>query len=247
MKRNCLVALAILLAGVSVAMSAEVKIFSPVAMRPVLSKVAAELEQSTGNKVVVMWGESGGMRADIEKGVPFDVAILTSAFVDDLIRQSKLDGATRTVLARSGIGVAVPKGAPKPDVGSVEAFKRALLEAKSVGFVEGSASSRYLPGLFERLGIAEQLKSKLKPLPGPVHEFVGKGDPELALSQIAAIVPFDSIEFAGPLPPEIQLNTVFVAAASPSANADLAKALLRALASPSNSQVLRGAGLEPGS
>jgi molybdate transport system substrate-binding protein len=173
-------------------LAAELKVLSPVAIKSLLSKVEGELSNS-GIKLVIVWGESGGIKSDIEKGEPFDVAILTPSFVDDLVKSQKANGATRTPIARSGIGIAIRRGATKPDARTVDAFKKALLNAKSIGFVERSASSRYLPGLFERLGLKEALAQKLRPLSGPVHEFVANGEPEIALTQVAAIVTFDGI------------------------------------------------------
>jgi molybdate transport system substrate-binding protein len=223
----------------------ELKVMSPIAIKPLLTKVGKEFSQSTGNKIVFVWSESGGIKSDIEKGVQFDIVILTPNFVDDLIKQGKLDGATRTPIARSGIGVAIRKGMPKPDVSTTDAFKRTLINAKSIGFVERSSSSRYLPDLFDRLGIAEAIKSKLKPLPGPVHEFLAKGDPEIAITQIAAVLPFDDLELVGPLPSDIQRYTTFVGVASSASSSDTVRTLLKALASPSNAPVLRSVGLDP--
>jgi molybdate transport system substrate-binding protein len=225
--------------------AAELKVMSPIALKPIFEKVGAELERSTGHKLTVFWGETGGIRSDIEKGVPFDVAVLTLNFVDDLIKQGKLDGNTRTPIARSGIGIAIRKGAPKPDVSTTDAFKHTLLNANSIGFVAQSASSRYLETLFARLGIAEEIKSKLRPLKGPAAPYVAKGDPEIAITQISTIIPFEGVEFAGPLPPDVQLYTVFAAAASPASNSDAARALLKMLVSPSNAPVLEKIGLEP--
>jgi molybdate transport system substrate-binding protein len=224
---------------------AEVKIMSPIALKPVLTNVAASFEKSGSDKVELIWGESGRINADIEAGASFDIAILTSNFVDALVKQGKLDGTTRVPVARSGIGVAVKKGAPKPDVSTTDAFKRAMIEAKSIGFVDQSASSRYLAGLFVRLGIADQIKDKLKPLHGTAAQYVAMGDPEIALTQIATIIPFPEVDYAGPLPPDIQLYTIFTAAASPSSDAEKMRTLLKAIVAPENGPTLRAIGLEP--
>ncbi len=222
---------------------AELKILSPIALKPVLTDVAANFQKSTGDKIELIWSESGKINADIEAGTPFDIAILTPNFVDSLVKQGKLDGATRTPVARSGIGVAVKKGAPKPDLSTTEAFKRAMIEAKSIGFVDQSASSRYLTGLFVRLGIADQIKDKLKPLHGTAAQYVAKGDPEIALTQIATIIPFPEVDYAGPLPPDIQLYTIFTAAAS--SDSEKVRALLKAITAQDNAPAFRAIGLEP--
>jgi len=233
-------------AFIAVGSAAEIKVMSPVALKPVLAKAGAELERSTGHKLAITWGESGGIKADIEKGVPFDVAILTHNFVDDLIKQGKLDGNTKTLVARSGIGIAIRKGAPKPDVSTTDAFKRTLMDAKSIGYVEHSASSRYLNELLGKLGIADAIKSKLKPLSGPVHTYVANGDPEIAITQIGAILQFEGIELAGPLPPDVQRYTVFVAAAPSTSSSDAAvRAFLKAMVSPTATSILKETGLEP--
>jgi molybdate transport system substrate-binding protein len=224
-------------------LAADVKVLSPVALKPVFEKVGPEFERTTGNKLVLIGGESGGIRADIEKGTSFDVAFLTLGFVDELIKQGKLDGATKATIARSGIGIAIRKGAPKPDVSTTDAFKRTLLAAKSIGFVEHSASSRYLATLLKRLDLTDALKDKLKPLSGPAGPFVGAGDPEIAITQMAAIQPSDGVELAGPLPPEVQLYTIFAAAARPNSD-PAANAFLKAMISPAAVTALKESGLD---
>lgn len=224
---------------------AELKIMSPIALKPVLTNVATSFEKLTGDRIELVWSESGKINADIEAGTPFDIAILTPNFVDALVKQGKLDGATRATVARSGIGVAIRKGAPKPDVSTTDAFKRAMIEAKSIGFVDQSASSRCLATLFARLGIADQIKGKLKPLHGTAAQYVAKGDAEIALTQIATIIPFPEVDFAGPLPPDIQLYTNFTVAASPLSDSEKVRTLLKAIVAPDNAPVLRAIGLEP--
>src|SRR6185312_9902539 len=112
--KSLLAASICLLACTNVVSGAEVKVRSPVALKHVFERVGPEFERSTGNKLTIIWGESGGIRADVEKGEPFDVAFLTLGFVDELIKQGKLDSATRTPIARSGIGIIIRKGASKP-------------------------------------------------------------------------------------------------------------------------------------
>ena len=234
-----------LLTLTAAASAAEIRVLSPIALKPLFESTGAELERTSGHKVIAIWGESGGIRSDIEKGEPFDIAVLTLAFVDDLIKAGRLDASTRTPLARSGIGVAIRKGALKPDVSTVDAFKHTLLNAQSIGFVAQSASSRYLESLFARLGIADEIKGKLRPLAGPASPYVAKGDPELALTQASTIIPFEGVDYAGPLPPDIQLYTVFAAAAAPTSNPEAVRALLKLLSSAENAPLLQKIGLEP--
>ncbi len=223
----------------------ELKIMSPIALKPVLVKVAEQFERTSGDKIELVWKESGKINAEIAAGIAFDIAILTPNFVDALIAGGKVDAATRTPVARSGIGVAIRKGAPRPDVSTTEAFKRTMLEAKSIGFVDQSASSRYLTTLFTKLGIADQIKDKLKPLHGTAATYVGKGDVEIALTQIATILPFPEVDLAGPLPPDIQLYTVFTATTSPASNPEKVRQFLKALVAPDNAPALRAIGLDP--
>ena len=232
------------LAGTNITSAAEVRVLSPVALKHVFEKVGPEFERTTGNKLTIIWGESGGIKANVEKGESFDVAFLTLGFVDDLIKQGKLDSASRTPIARSGIGIIVRKGAPKPDVSTTEALKQTFLAAKSIGFVEHSASSRYVPVLLKRLDLTDALKDKMKALSGPAGPFVGAGDPEIAISQMAAIQPSDGAEVAGPLPAEVQLYTVFGAGARSSSD-PAAIAFLKVMTSPAAVSALKESGLGP--
>jgi molybdate transport system substrate-binding protein len=233
-----------LVAFTSAINAAEIKVLSPVALKHVFEAVAPEFERTTGNKLIITWGESGGIKIDVEKGSPFDVAFLTQGFVDELIKQGKLDGTTRTPVARSGIGIIIRKGAPKPDVSTTEAFKKTLLAAKSIGFVDHSASSRYVPVLLERLNLTDAVKDKMKPLNGPAGPYVGAGNPEIAISQMAAIQPSDGADIAGPLPPELQLYTIFGAAARPGSG-PAAAAFLKIMTTPAAVVALKESGLEP--
>jgi molybdate transport system substrate-binding protein len=221
----------------------DIKVMSPVALKPVIEAVRADFERANGHKLALTWAESGAIAADLEKGIAFDVAIITPNFVKGLAEKARIDGAAVTPVARSGLGIAIRKGAPKPDVSTVDAFKRTLLNAKSIGVAEHSASGRYLAGLLPRLGIADAIKDKLKPLPGAVYPYVAKGDVEIAITQIAAVVPFPEIELAGPFPADIQNYTTFVAVLPPNATTG-ARALLTTLASPGTAAILSKSGLE---
>jgi len=165
---------------------------------------------------------------------------------DSLAASGKVDAA-RTTIAHSGIGVAIRKGAPKPDISTTEAFKRTLLDAKSVGFTAAGATGAYLKTLFEKLGIADEIKPKLKLLPGAVGEAAASGEIEIGMTQISEILPYTGVELAGPLPPDIQSYTYFSAAASPaSKEADVARAFIKFLATPSALAVIKAKGMEPG-
>ena len=252
MKRNTMFAAAVgfatMLAASISASAAEIKVISSNALKTVLEQLAPAFEKATEHKLVFTWGAAVPLKAEIEKGATFDIAVLTTAAVDDLITQGKLVGATRAALANSGIGVAVRKGAPKPDISTVEAFKRALLNAKSVAYVEQGGSGIYLKTLLPRLGIADALKDKIKLLPpeNPAAHAIANGEAEIGMTQISEILPYAGAELVGPLPKEIQLTTSFAAAVSASARqSEPAKALIKFLTAPAAAPVLRAMGLDP--
>lgn len=229
------------------AQAAEIKVLSSNAVKSVLEELAPQFEKTTKNKIAFTFDTAAALKGQIEKGAAFDLAILTDAAIDDLIKQGKISGATRTALARSGAGVAVKKGAPKPDISTTEAFKRTLLGAKSIGFVEQGATGIYLKTLFQRLGIAEELKPKLKMLVGiGAGEAVAKGEVEIGMTQIAEILPYAGAELVGPLPAEIQVYTDFAAGVGANAKEpEGAMSLIKFLGTPAAVSVIKAKGLVP--
>src|SRR5260370_19070926 len=181
--------------------AAEIKMLSTNALKTVLEDLGPKFEQSSGHKLAITWGTAAQLKVQIEKGAAFDVAVITDAGAEDLIKQGKL--ASRTALARSGIAVAIKKGAPKPDLRSVDDFKKMLLSAKSIAWVEQGASGIYLKGVFERLGIAEQIKGKLISVKA-AGEGVANGEAEIGFTQVSEILPYAGAEVGGMLPPYLQ-------------------------------------------
>jgi len=242
-----LLGLAVFTAGA--ANAAEIRVLSSNALKTVVEELGPQFEKATENKLNVTFGAAANLKTSIEKGEAFDLAILTSSALDDLVKQGKLVAATRADIARSSVGLAVKKGAAKPDISTTEAFKRALLDAKSIAYVEQGASGIYLKSLFERLGIAEQLKPKIKLLPAsnPAANAVANGEAEIGMTQISDILPYAGAELVGPLPADIQLYTVFPAAVGAGAKEpDAAKALIKFLTAPAAFPVLKAKGLSPG-
>jgi molybdate transport system substrate-binding protein len=242
-----LFALAIFAAGA--ANAAEIKVFASNALKTALEELAPQFEKATEHKLTFNFNAAAMLKAEIEKGAAFDLAILGGPAADDLIKQGKLVAATRTEIARSVAGLAVKKGAPKPDISTTEAFKHALIDAKSICYVEQGATGIYLKGLLERLGIAEQLKAKTKLLPpsNPAAHAVANGEAEIGMTQISEILPYAGAELVGPLPAEIGLYSVYPAAVGAGAKEpDAAKALIKFLAAPAAIPVFRSKGLEPG-
>ncbi len=234
-------ALALLASG---AQAAEITVLASTAVKTTLEELAPQFEKATGNKVDITFAPAAALKVKIDDGAAFDVAVLTVPVIDSLA--GKIDMA-RTVIAHSGIGVAIRKGAPRPDISTTEAFKRTLLNAKSIGFTASGATGAYLKTLFERLGIDAELDSKLKPLPGAAGEAAAKGDVEIGMTQISEILPYTGAELVGPLPADIQSYTYFSAAvAVASKEADAAKAFIKFLAAPSALAVIKAKGMEPG-
>jgi molybdate transport system substrate-binding protein len=252
MKQNTMTAAAVafvMMFAVTIsANAAEIRVIGSNALKTTLEQLAPAFEKATGDKIVFTWGATVPLEAEIEKGATFDLAILTTTAVDDLIKKGKLVGATRAALADSGAGVAVRKGAPKPDISTVEAFKRALLNAKSVAFVEQGGTGIYLKALLQRLGIADALKGKIKLLPpeNPAAQAIANGEAEIGMTQISEILPYKGAELVGPFPKEIQLNTSFAAAVGANARqSEPAKALIKFLTAPAAAPVFKAKGLDP--
>jgi molybdate transport system substrate-binding protein len=229
--------------------AAQIKVISSNGLKSTLEQLAPAFEKASEHKLAFVWGAAVPLKAEIEKGATFDLAVLSAAAIDDLISQGKLVAATRAALADSGAGLAVRKGAPKPDIATVEAFKNALLNAKSVAYVEQGGTGIYLKALLQRLGIADALKGKVKPLPpeNPAANAVANGEAEIGMTQISEILPYAGAELVGPFPKEIQLTTSFAAAVGTNAGeAEAAKALIKFITSPAAAEVFKAKGLDPG-
>jgi molybdate transport system substrate-binding protein len=229
---------------------AEIKVLSAGAFKQVLLALLPEFEQQTGHKVTVDNDTVGALTKRIEAGEVFDLAVLTPGAIDSLSNKGKFAPGSRMNLARVGIGVVVKEGAPKPDIGSDEAFKKALLAAKSIAYIDpaaGGSSGIYVAGLLDRLGIAAEMQGKSKLVPGgAVAEHIAKGEAELGIHQISEILPVKGVTLVGPLPGDIQNYTIYAAAIGARANAaDAAQALLKALAGPAAAAVLKSKGMEP--
>jgi molybdate transport system substrate-binding protein len=195
----------------------------------------------------VTWGSTNALVKDLGSGAGGDVAILTAEAIDELVNRGKAVAGSRVDLARSGIGVAVRKGAKRPDITSPDALKRALLAAKSLAHSKTGQSGIYFPTVLARLGIAEQMKSKIvMPDAGtPVGEVVAKGDAEIGIQQISELLPVAGIEIVGPLPEPLQKITTFSGGVLTAAkDSGLGAALLKFVAAESP-RLLKQHGLEP--
>ena len=224
-----------------------IRVLTTRAIATVLAETGAEFERTTNSKLHVTSDIAVRMVRRIQAGESFDVLVASPEQIDALVKEGKIVAGTRTNLARSGIGVEVRAGAPKPYIGSVDAFKRALLNAKSIAYLKEGQSGIYLAALIERLGLTEAIKSKVvRPDSDTVSELVAKGEVELGLVVITQILTTEGVELVGPLPPEVQSYIVFAAGVSTDSRAPTAaKELLKFLKGPRAASVMRSQGMEP--
>jgi molybdate transport system substrate-binding protein len=230
----------------------ELKVITSGAFTAAYLELVPEFERATKHTIATAFGASMGNAPDsipsrLQRGEPVDVVIMADTALDDLITQGKVVAGSRVDLVRSSIGVAVRAGAPKPDISSVDALRRTLLNAKSIAY-SASASGVYVSTeLFQRLGIADQVKGKSQRIDSArVGAVVARGDAEIGFQQISELLPVQGIDYLGPLPAEVQKVTVFSAGiTTSSAHPDAARALIRFLASPAVVPVIRKSGLEP--
>jgi molybdate transport system substrate-binding protein len=228
--------------------AADIRILAANAVREPLLEVAAAFEKETGHKVIAAFSGTAGIVKRVTDAEVVDIVLIGSDAVDQLVRDGKLAAEGRVDFARSGIGIAVRPGIPKPDISTAEAVKTALLNARSVAYSSGP-SGVYVASLFRRLGIEEQVKSKLV-LPPPtvqIGDLLARGEVELGFQQVSDLLPIAGIQYVGPLPAAIQSTTIYRAALHPASSAgEAARALMRKLASPEARPALTKAGMESG-
>ena len=242
-----IVGISMAMPGVSIA--AEVKVLTAGAFKQIVLAVVPDFEKASGHKVAVDNDTVGALAKRINDGEAFDVVVLTPAAIDDLAKTGKVAEGSKTALARVGVGVMVKAGAPAPDIGSVEAFKRALLAAKSVAYIDpasGGSSGIYVAGLLQKLGIADDIKPKAKLKQGGyVADLVKSGEAEIGIHQISEIVPVKEVTLVGPLPSEIQNYTTYAAGIGAAAkDSEAAKALVKELSGPAAAAVLKDKGMD---
>ncbi len=231
-------------------MSSEIRVMTSGAFTAAYFELIPELERITKKKIVTaatsMGTGSDSIPSRLERGEPVDVVIVADAALVHLIKDGMILAESRTLLARSSIGMAVRAGAPKPDIDSVDAFKRTLLQAKSIAY-SASVSGHYLTTeLFQRLGIADQIMRKSRRIEGErVGDVVARGEAEIGFQQVSELLPVPGIDLVGPLPPEVQKVSVFSAGVPAGAgDSDAAHALIRFLASPDAADAIRKSGME---
>lgn len=242
----------LLVGGIAV-QAAEIKVLSAVALRSVMEDLGPKFERASGHKLAITFGPLGGIVKRVQGGETADVVIIPREGIDGFVKDGKAAASNVTVIARSGIGVAVRKGATKPDISSPEALKRTLLAAKSITYVDpasGGASAIHFAKVLDRLGIGNEMKSKTV-FPDPqnplgVGVLVANGEAELGVIQFQELILVAGIELAGPLPGDLQATIVFSAAIMAGAkNAEAAKALVSFLRTPETATVIKANGMEP--
>jgi molybdate transport system substrate-binding protein len=223
-----------------------ITVLSSLATREAYLELVPQFEAATSHKVATTWAGTVKIMKRMADGEVFDLVVSSSTSIGDLTRQNKIVASSATNLSKTGIGIGVRKGAPKPDVGTTDAFKRAMLNVKSVGLSTGP-SGVYLEKLFERLGIADAVKPKIKQIPsgGTVAPLVASGEAEIGFQQISEIAHADGIDYVGPLPQDLQLISVFTAGVHTGAkHPGEAQALVKFLTTPAALTVMKKHGLE---
>src|SRR5215470_17778774 len=226
--------------------AAEITVLAGMGVISGVSDLAPAYEKLTGHTVTVRFEQAAAMNQKINSGAQADVAALQPEQVDNFIQQGKMVAGTKTNFAQAGVGVAIKTGASRPDISTVDAFKNAMINAKSIGYSQGG-SGLIAAKVMEKLGIADQLKTRTKFIDGlPVAEVVAKGDVEIGLQQINVIIPVEGVDYIGPLPKELQQTVQFAAAVlTASKDKNLARAFLNYIASADAGPLLRRSAMEP--
>jgi molybdate transport system substrate-binding protein len=228
-------------------MNAEINLVASTAMRETLDELIPQFERESGHKVVLHFHPAATLVVKVRDGLAGDLVLTTANNIETLMQDGKLVAGSRIDFAHSRVGVAVRTGAPKPDISTADAFKAALLAAKSVGVSKGP-SGDYLMSVLVRLGIAEEVKAKMvqPELSVRVGTVVARGEVEIGIQQIGELLPIAGIDTVGPLPSELQ--TVIVYALARHANATqwpAAEALVKFLTAPERAPLLKKIGLDP--
>ena len=247
---RAIIALATLLTATGTGNAAEINAFISTAIKSATDELLPPFERANGHTIRASYAPSGALLPRFNRGEPVDVFLTDATAIDELIKQGKIVGG-RIDLARTGIGIAVRRGAPKPDVSSPEALKRALLAAKTVGHASpagGSITGGHIMRMFEKLGIADQVTPKTKlSMGGPnsrVSVLVSSGEAEIGLQQASELLDNPEVEMIGMLPPELQLITVYSGGVTASAKQpEAAKALIGVLAAPDAAPIFKAKGL----
>jgi len=247
MKRLIIAAAAALLLP-TMTLAAELKVLSTQATEDTYRELVPQFEKTTGHKVTTVFTGTLDAQKRLLAGESYDMIIMAGPAIDAQIKAGKAVSGSRVDLAKSGVGAAVPKGAPKPDISTTEALKKTLLGAKSIGYSTGP-SGVYMVSLFERLGLSDQVKDKLKQTPTGVFvgTIIANREVEIGFQQVSEVGSFPGVDYIGPLPAEVQQMTVFSSGIVADAKeAEAAKTLVKFLTTPEAGAAFRKRGMEPG-
>lgn len=246
----CAAFFATLLIPQTQASDAEIRVICSNGIKGAMDKLIPQYEHSSGKHISIQYGASALLKKTIEGGESFDLAILTPAVIDDLIKDGKIASGTHTDIARADLGVGVRAGAPKTDISTSDAMKGRLLAAKSITFAKEGAATPAINNMFDRLGIAADLKSKIvfQPVGGNAEEAVARGDNELVFGPVSEILPVHGVEVLGKFPSEFQSPLIMTAGLGANAeNAEGAKAFVKFLTSSPAMPAIKASGMEPAS
>jgi molybdate transport system substrate-binding protein len=239
-------AAAFLLSGVAGA--AEIKVLSTQATEEAYKELVPQFEKASGHKVTTVFTGTLDALKRLSNGETYDLLIMARQQIDELSQSGKVVAGSRTDIAKSGVGAAVGKGKPKPDISTVDALKKTLLAAKSIGYSTGP-SGIYIVTVFQKMGIADEVKSKLKQTPTGVFvgSIIASGEAEIGFQQVSELSFFPGIDYVGPIPAEVQLITVFSAGIpTGTKQADAAKALVSFVTAPAAAAIFKKHALDPG-
>ena len=236
----------LLLAGA--AHSAEIKVLSTQATEDAYKELVPQFEQATGHKVTTVFTGTLGANKRLADGESYDMLIMSSGSIDEYLKSGKLAAGSRVDLAKSGVGIGVKASARKPDISSVAALKQTMLSALSIGYSTGP-SGIYIVSLFEKLGIADQVKGKLKQTPTGVlvGTLIASGEAEIGVQQVSELSHFPGVDYVGPLPEAVQRYTTFASGiVADTKESEAAKALVKFITAPAAAQAYKKRGMEPG-
>ena len=247
-RRTAIVAGAAAMMLGATAHAAEIKVLSTQATQDAYKELVPEFEKASGHKVTTVFTGTVDANKRLAAGETYDLLIMSAPSIEEHIKGGKVVPGSKVDLAKSGVGVAVKAGTPKPDISTSDALKKSVLAAKSIGYSTGP-SGNYIISLFDKMGIADQVKGKLKQTPTGIFvgTIIASGEVEIGFQQISELSHFAGIDYVGPLPADVQRFTTFSSGIIAGAKeADAAKALVKFITAPAAAAAYKKRGMEPG-
>jgi molybdate transport system substrate-binding protein len=248
MKSNFLITATSALLLSSLASAAEIKVLSTQATEEAYRELVPQFEKDTGHKVTTVFTGTLDANKRLAAGETYDLLIMSAPSIDEHIKGGKVVPGSRVDLAKSGVGVGVKAGAPKPDISTTDALKKTVLSAKSIGYSTGP-SGVYIVSLFQRMGIADEVKGKLRQTPTGVFvgSIIASGEAEIGFQQVSELSHFAGVDYVGPLPADVQQFTTFASGIMAGAKeAEAAKALVKFVTAPAAAAAYKKRGMDPG-